>query len=51
MWFQQADAFILVQFRLEFGPDHFLKWFERSDLNPSRKRFGKAFTPGLFTKG
>ncbi len=32
MWFQQPDAFTLVQFRLECGPDHLLKWFERSDL-------------------
>ncbi len=36
MWFQQADAFTLVQFHLECVSD---KWFERSDLNPSRKRF------------
>ncbi len=40
MWFQQPDAFTLVQFRLECGPDHLLKWFERSDLYPSRMRFG-----------
>ncbi len=32
MWFQQPDAFTHVQFRLECGPDHLLKWFERSDL-------------------
>ncbi len=30
MWFQQSDAFTLVQFRLEWGPDHLLKRFERS---------------------
>ncbi len=29
----------LVQFLLECSPDHLLKWFEHSDLNPSRKRF------------
>ncbi len=40
MWFQQPDAFTLVQFRLECGPDHLLKWFERSDLNASQKCFG-----------
>ncbi len=39
MWFQQPDAFTLVQFRLQCGPDHLLKWFERSDLYPSRKHF------------
>ncbi len=32
MWFQQPDAFTLVQFRLECGPDLLLKWFERMDL-------------------
>ncbi len=32
MWFQQPDAFTHVQFRLECGPDHLLKCFERSDL-------------------
>ncbi len=32
MWFQQPDAFTHVQFHLECGPDHLLKWFERSDL-------------------
>ncbi len=31
--------FTLVQFRLVCGPDHLLKWFERSDLYPSRKLF------------
>ncbi len=30
MWFQEPDAFTLVQFHLECGPDHLLKWFERS---------------------
>ncbi len=39
MWFQQPDAFTLVQFCVECGPDHLLKWFERSDLNASRKLF------------
>ncbi len=38
MWFQQP--FTLVQFHLECSPDHLLKWFEQSDLNASRKRFG-----------
>ncbi len=32
MWFQQPDVFALVQVCLECGPDHLLKWFERSDL-------------------
>ncbi len=32
MWLQQPDAFTHVQFHLECGPDHLLKWFERSDL-------------------
>ncbi len=36
MWFQQPDEFTRVQFRLEYGPDHLLKWFEWSDLYPSR---------------
>ncbi len=40
MWFQQPDAFTLVQFRLECGPDLLLKWFERSDLYLSQMRFG-----------
>ncbi len=34
MWFQQPDAFTLVQFRLEWGPDPLLKRFERSGLYP-----------------
>ncbi len=38
MWFQQADAFTLVQFLQECIPE--IKWFKRSDLNPSRKRLG-----------
>ncbi len=32
MWIQQPDAFTHVQFRLECGPHHLLKCFERSDL-------------------
>ncbi len=41
MWFQHPDAFTLVQFHLECGTDHLLKWFERSDLYPSLMRFGE----------
>ncbi len=44
MWFQQTDAFTL---HLECISD---KWFERSDLNQSRKRFEFERT-GLFTIG
>jgi len=40
MRFQQPDAFTRVQFRLYSGPDLLMKWFERSDLNPSPMRFG-----------
>ncbi len=40
MWFQQPDEFILVQFRLECGPDQLLKWLKRSDLNQSQMHFG-----------
>ncbi len=39
MWFQQPDAFTLVQFRPR------LKWFERSDLYPSPMRFGEHLHP------
>uniref|UniRef100_A0A673IDD7 tRNA (cytosine(34)-C(5))-methyltransferase n=1 Tax=Sinocyclocheilus rhinocerous TaxID=307959 RepID=A0A673IDD7_9TELE len=31
----EQEAFTLVQFHLKCVPDHPLKWFERSDLNPS----------------
>ncbi len=44
MCFQQPDAFTLVQFRLECGPGYLLKWFERSDLHPSRMHFGGIYT-------
>ncbi len=44
MWFQQPDAFTLVQFRLEWGPDPLLKRFERSGFISVSNAFQRAFT-------
>jgi len=53
MWFQQPDAFTLARFRLECGPDHLLKWFERLPIGfkSVSNAFQWTFTPGLFTIG
>lgn len=43
MWFEQSDAFRLVQFRLKYIPDLLLKRSERSELYPSPMHFGWSF--------
>ncbi len=49
MWIQQPDAFTLVQFRLECGPDLLLKWFERSDLYYKTHEVTRCKRPYIFS--